>query len=378
MKKEFSLYLDLVRFVASAMVVIFHSNIRALITEKLPLTSHFHAAVIVFFVLSGYVISYITDTKEGLAIDYWSSRLSRFYSLVIPVVLLCPVLDAVGGVLGPQFYGGHSMVDYAWLRILSSLTFMNEIWGISITSFSNTPFWSLCYEMWYYILFAIVTFTTGKPRIVLASLAAALIGPKILLLAPVWILGVVLYRWQALYKIPEWSGWALFLVSWPLYFMFIRYQMTDYGSDLLRMLIGSESVKNMTWSKSFITDYLLGLIIAANFVGFRRIAYHFSTPLAVLERPIRWLAAFTFSLYVFHQPLLQFYAALINGNPDGPLFYFEVMAATIFTIIVVVSYFERQRYPLRRWLRTQLTNLTASATWRKQVSSRLTPSVSGT
>lgn len=208
-------------------------------------------------------------------------------------------------------------------------------------------------------------------------MAAGLIGPKILLLSPLWILGVVLYRWTALYHIPEWAGWGLFLVSWPMYSLFIGYEMTDFGSNLLRQLIGGESVKNLTWSKSFITDYVLGLVIAANFVGFRRIAHHFSVPLSALERPIRWLAGLTFSLYVFHQPLLQFYAALINGDPNTSLFYFEVIAATLFTVIVVVSYFERKRHPLRRWLRTQLTKLTVSAVWREQISRRLTSTAAG-
>jgi peptidoglycan/LPS O-acetylase OafA/YrhL len=288
MKKEFSIYLDLVRFVAAILVVIYHSNMRLLISEKLPFSNHGHAAVIVFFVLSGYVISYITATKETTPVEYWSSRLSRFYSLAVPVVLLCPFLDLVGEALAPQFYVDKTTHDLAWLRVLASLAFMNEVWGISIMSFSNVPYWSLCYEMWYYILFAIFTFIANRARIILAGGAMLLLGPKILLLAPIWLVGVALHRYRALYRLPQWQGWLMFLASWPLYALFQHYQLTEYGSELLKHIVGEKWHRNLAFSKFFITDYLLALIVAANFVGFRLVAHHFSRPLCLAEMPIRW------------------------------------------------------------------------------------------
>lgn len=161
MKKEFSIYLDLVRFVAAALVVIYHSNQRNVITDSVPFSNHGHAAVIVFFVLSGYVISYIHSTRESQPVDYWSSRLARFYSLAVPAVLLCPLLDMAGEAIAPQFYAGVTTHTMAAVRIVSSLLYLNEMWTLSIMSFSNVPYWSLCYEMWYYVLFAIVAFTRG-------------------------------------------------------------------------------------------------------------------------------------------------------------------------------------------------------------------------
>lgn len=372
MNREFSIYLDLVRFFAAVMVVIYHSNIRLLVTEKLPFSNHGHAAVIIFFVLSGYVISYITATKEGAPVDYWSSRLSRFYSLAIPVVLLSPLLDLAGEALAPQFYIDKTTHNLALLRILTSLTFLNEIWTISIMSFSNTPYWSLCYEMWYYVLFAVFTFTAGKPRIVIITSILLLLGPKILLLLPIWVLGVVLHRWQALYRIPRWAGWLLFLLSWPLYAMFQHFQLTEFGGEFLLRLVGEKWHRNLTFSKFFITDYPLALIIAANFVGFRAIAPLWAKPLQWCEKPIRWVAGFTFSLYIFHQPLIQFFAAVFNGNPNGYAFYAAVMAATFASIVVIISFFERQRHTLRQWLRKQLAALCARPWWRQKVTPRLT------
>ena len=371
MRREFSVYLDLIRFVAALMVVVYHSNIRLLITEKLPFSNHGHTAVIIFFVLSGYVISYISSTKETSATDYWASRLSRFYSLVIPVIVLCPVIDLAGEALAPQFYVDKTTHGLALLRIFASLTFLNEIWRISIMPFSNTPYWSVCYEMWYYIFFAIATFTKGNARVFLLVFACCLVGPKILLLAPIWILGVVLHRWALLYQTPEWLGWVLFLASIPLYGLFQQYDVSAVSSELLRQWIGDQWHRDLYYSKFFLADYLLALIVAANFAGFRCVAHRFSLLIGMIEKPVRWVAGLTFSLYIFHQPLIQFFAAVFNGNPNDRLFYLEVMFAMIFTIILIISYFERQRHPMRRCLRQWLQSASRTNWWTRHVTMRL-------
>ena len=363
-KKEFSIYLDLVRFMAAVMVVIYHSNIRKLTLEELPMTGHGHTAVMIFFVLSGYVIAYIASTREKTPVDYWSSRLSRFYSIAIPVVLLTPLLDLAGQAMAPEFYpAGRTTHDLWFLRMFASLTYLNEIWSLSIQSFSNVPYWSLCYEMWYYALFAIATFMKGSKRAVLLVVTALFLGPKIMILAPIWVLGVVLYRWQRLYELPEWTCWVLFLASIAGYGLFQEYQLTELGSEWLRELIGDYWHKQATFSRSFITDYPLALIIAANFVGFRGIAHRFSAPLLAFERPIRWVASFTFSLYLLHQPLLQFFSALIPGDNTQPWYYLSVIACIFAAVIAISLVTERKRGVMRDWIKKHLLRLTATRWW---------------
>ncbi|MES2758028.1 MAG: acyltransferase [Pseudomonadota bacterium] len=377
MKKEFSIYLDLVRFMAAVMVVIYHSNLRAVITEKLPFSNHGHAAVIVFFVLSGYVISFIHATRESQPVDYWSSRLARFYSLALPAVLLCPLLDMAGEAMAPKFYVDATTHSMAGVRIVSSLLYLNEVWTASIMSFSNVPYWSLCYEMWYYVLFAIVAFTRGKARILLVLLTALLLGPKILVLAPLWMLGVVLHRWRALERLPAWQYWLMFLASWPLYAAFQHYELTEYGSQLLLQLIGPEWHRQAAFSKFFIMDYPLALIIAANFIGFRGIAHVFARPLLAAESLIRWLSAYTFALYLLHQPLLLFFAALFDGDPNGKLFYAEVIGATLLTIGVAGAITEHKRRDVRAAIKRGLLALTGTSWWRRGVTAPLAAKPAG-
>lgn len=377
MKKEFSIYLDLVRFLAAALVVLHHSNFSALSKQPILFSQYGPAAVIIFFVLSGYVISYVSSGKEAEPLEYWSSRLSRFYSLAIPIVLLCPVLDRIGESLAPVFYVGKTTHDFTLLRIFTSLTYLNEMWTSSIMSFSNVPYWSLNYEIWYYVIFAVATFMRGAPRACLLAAVVLLVGPKIVLLAPIWVLGVVLHRWQTLQRLAQRHYWSLFLLSFPLFYLYVAHNMAYRSSDLLQSWIGEAWVVKLSFSKYFMANYLLGAVIAANFVGFRGIAHQFAKPLALLEKPIRWLAGYTFSLYILHQPLLQFYAAVFNGDPAGKLFYTEVVGATLLTIGVVGAFTEHKRHHLKRWIRAQLTALTGSRAWQRGVTPLLSPRTTG-
>jgi predicted ATP-grasp superfamily ATP-dependent carboligase/peptidoglycan/LPS O-acetylase OafA/YrhL len=363
MNRSFSIYLDLVRVASALLVVLYHSNIRLLSTDKLPLSNHGHAAVIVFFVLSGYVISHITATRENTPVEYWSSRLSRFYSLALPAVLLTPLLDHLGEAMAPQFYGDRTTHDLAWLRVLTSLAFLNETWTLSIMSFSNVPYWSLCYEFWYYALFAAVSYTQGRRRVLWCGALMLLIGPKILLLAPVWITGVVLHRWTALQRIHLTAGALLLLASCVAYGLFHHYAMTEAGSEWLRQRIGAHWHRQLAFSKFFLTDYLLAIIVGCHFIGMRALVTRMQRQawLTWLEPVVRSLAAYTFSIYLLHQPLIQFYAALFNGDPTRPWFYLITMLAVFASIFAIGTVTERQRHHWRRIIRNWLISPTPQA-----------------
>lgn len=357
MNPGFSLYLDLLRFAAAVVVLIYHSNIRLLVEQVLPLSEHGHAAVMVFFVLSGYVIAFVTAERERTALAYWSSRLSRFYILTLPMVLVTPLLDLVGQAHWPELYAGATTNDLSGLRIATSLLYLNELWNVSIMCFSNVPYWSINYEMWYYALFAVVTFTRSRARVVLLLACALLLGPKILLLAPVWALGVLLYRWHRLRQINVGWGRLLWLSSSIGIVLFQSYDVSGHASALLRVWIGAAAHKQLAFSKFFLGDYLLAVLVAAHFAGARAIGAELHTVLRPFARPIRFLAAYTFALYLMHQPLLLFYAALIRGDASGHLFYTEVIGAVILTVWVAGALSERWRGRLRIQIRATLAAL---------------------
>ena len=63
--------------------------------------------VIIFFVLSGYLIAYTCDSRNDRLPDYLLGRLSRLYSVVLPAILLTVLLEAAGQYMG----GGPYSVD---------------------------------------------------------------------------------------------------------------------------------------------------------------------------------------------------------------------------------------------------------------------------
>ncbi|MBI3369389.1 MAG: acyltransferase [Burkholderiales bacterium] len=355
MNRHFSIYLDLVRFLAAVLVYMYHSNQRWLTTDVLPLSNYGHSSVIVFFVLSGFVIAYVTDTKERDWISYGASRIARVYSVVIPALVLCLAADAIGRQIAPTHY------DYPFnqfgLRILGSLLMLNEVWGVSITSFSNVPFWSITYEFWYYALFGVITFVRGRARWWLAGGLALLLGPKILLLAPLWAAGVALYHWRALHAITV--GWAWVMTVGSAVAIVVLHGIGFFDAVTLgfKGLIGPKAHEQMTFSKFFIVDYLLGALVFCNFAGLRVVAGQLAPLLDRIEAPVKWLASYTFTLYLLHQPLFLFWGTVLRLDPAGRAAWLAVTAASAMSILVVGYVTENKRGALRRWVQRMLVRL---------------------
>lgn len=346
MNKSFSIYLDLVRFVAACLVYLYHSNQRWLVTEKLP-ASHFgHSSVVVFFVLSGYVIAYVTHEKERHWIDYVASRTSRLYSVALPAVFLTLLLDFVGRRFDPSIYAYP--FDQFVLRSVASLALMNEWWFVSITSFSNVPYWSICYEGWYYVAFGAVMFLPRRSGLVVVAMLALFLGPKIVLLAPIWWAGVLLYRWKALATISTATAWVLVVLSCIGIVAFHVLNVETLSGALVESWFGATARKELTFSQSFPSDYLLGALVFMNFAGMRVVAPTLGRTLLVCERPIKFAASFTLTLYLLHQPLLLFWAAMVRGNPAGIGTWALVTALTASSVVLIGYFTENRRHGLKR------------------------------
>jgi peptidoglycan/LPS O-acetylase OafA/YrhL len=352
MSHQFSLYLDLVRFFAALLVFVSHTNSRYLSQEIVPFSSHGHLAVMFFFVLSGFVIAYVTDTKEKTFCLYWSSRFSRIYSVAIPVVLLTPLIDYSGIYLSniSEIYNEHPG-DYPWIRVISSLLFLNEAWFFSIMSFSNTPYWSLGYELPYYLIYSLAVFLKGKKRIWSIAIVSLFIGPKVLLLFPVWLMGVYLYKSDFLKQVSPFIGWMFFVFSIIFLVIWEYLGWTEEITESLKAIVGSELHKLLAFSKYFLGDWILGIVISINFVGFSAISKQFSIILDPCKKIIRFAASFTLSLYLFHQPLIHFYNALIPAEKGSDSLYWQTVIYTIITILLLGYFTELKRAGLRNWLK---------------------------
>ena len=339
--------MDFLRFFAA--VIVFLSHSAAHYPTKFPLFHAGHEAVIIFFILSGFVIAFVRDTKEDTLRDYALSRIGRIYSVAIPALVLTVFADFIGQSIDPDVYGkGYTATDYWYVRLAGSLAFVNELWLVSIQTFSNVPYWSLNYEVWYYISFACLAFAPRRLGWALFALCILIMGPKIAMLLPIWWLGVWCYRTTLSERLSPQAAWALVVASLVGVGVYFHFEFAQLGSDILQSWLGKDLHAKLAFSRETLGDYYLSIVVVAHFVGMRRVAPTIGPLIVPLARPIRWIAAYTFVLYLCHQPLLFFYKAVLGTESGVFGDYLLLVTLTFGYIIVLGTYTERRKHVAKR------------------------------
>jgi len=352
-----SVYLDAVRLFAALVVVLTHLGYpRFSGGLLLAFRTYGNDAVMVFFVLSGYVIAYTAATRDRDVGTYGVNRLARLYSVAVPAVFLTWLLDAAGSRLDPALYDGFwYRSSEPFRRVLEALTFTNQLWFHSTRLFSNGPYWSLGYEFWYYAIFAAGWYFSGWKRTALVAACAAIMGPKILLLLPIWLLGAWVYRFNERSRITPAAGAALFVGSIAFYAAFRATGMRDVLLGLTNAWLGEAFVRGkLTWSDEFLSSYVIGTLVAANFIGFHAISERVAPWMARGESVIRSSAGYTFSIYLFHYPLMQFLGAAFQPDPRSPLAIAALFFGTVLTCCALGTFTEKRKDLARSLLRGQL------------------------
>jgi peptidoglycan/LPS O-acetylase OafA/YrhL len=349
MSRAFSLYLDALRFLAALLVLFYHAN--WIYRPEILLTSLGHEAVVIFFVLSGFVIAFVADTREQDFRDFMVARGARIFSVAIPAIILTALLDAAGFHIHEAAYPeGYRAWDYPAIRVITSSLFLNEIWTVGIQLFTNVPYWSLNYEVWYYVLFGILFFFEGRRRWIVFGLLCLLLGPKIVLLLPVWWTGVWIYRSEYLANLSRPAAWFCLILSLVGGYWYVHVGMGQWGPDLLKQLIGPDLHLQLSFSRQFISDYYLAPVLALHFVGLRILLAQVEDLPKRLTSMIRYLAGATFSIYLFHQPLLWFYSAVFSSVEEGIPRYLLVVPFTLVSVFVLSSFTEKKKDLWKRWV----------------------------
>lgn len=112
MNRGLSLYLDLFRFGMAAIVMLGHGQSTDYSGNLFWQVGRYsQPAVIAFFVLSGFVIANVVETRERDGRIYFASRAARLYSVVLPALILTAVLDATGWRVATAHYE-NAPLDY--------------------------------------------------------------------------------------------------------------------------------------------------------------------------------------------------------------------------------------------------------------------------
>lgn len=345
--KGLSLYMDMLRFLAAFAVVM--SHVWRLMFPAFPLPWPGHAAVIVFFVISGYVIAFATDRPGQTARSYALHRAVRILSVTIPALLLAVCIAPVAGTWPVPLAGRIPFPEAEfWHAIWINLVFLGESsWFGRVLPPFNPPYWSLNYEVWYYVMFGAWAFCSRRWRWPVAIAIVVFSGLKIALLLPVWLLGVAVYRSRLKFD-PE-TALRLFILTALLAFGFYWF---DLSVKIREHLLHAFPVfmESLHGSDQFLGDYVLGALVAANFVAAASMGHHFNGLLR-LQKPIRYLASFTLSTYLLHMP---FTVLIWNGlRVHSALGYALLLVAGIF---IVGSLTERRNRAIRAWFERSITS----------------------
>lgn len=270
-------------------------------------------AVILFFLLSGFVI-YYSATKRRVSIgEYFFHRVRRIYPVLIVVLAISYV--------GASLRSGN-FLPLNLSSLLSNLAMLQDIPSLKRgvmfeTYYGNSPLWSLSYEWWFYIAFI--------PIFMCRTFAGNF---QIWVVAAVSLAGYLWYQLQP-NQIALFSGY--FIIWWmgvELAREWGRNQCVTFRGQQKSLLILSLFVS--LWSLPVLVAMVHGnaLLLGVDPVlQFR----HFAAALLILVLALSWskfqffgfgklfgwftiLAPVSFFLYAAHYPILAVTNNYFGGN----------------------------------------------------------------
>ncbi len=313
--------LNFARWSMAALVVIGHA--RDLIFRDAPqvmglslpwkafyfATGFGHAAVVVFFVLSGFFVGGKLVETEGVGADairhYLIDRFSRIYIVLIPAVALTALLDATGATLSP-IYGATGWSTSLPGPVAAALNLENFLASLfNVTMYvgaplgSDGPLWSLAFEWVIYLMFpwllrdgrALASWRLHRGIALRSGFFILLIAlsPALGIWLVIWLAGVVARHWVT--RADRAGGRSRPAVVAAL------------GAAFLGLMAAERVHLLPDWSG----DLLLGLAAAGLCAQIGVVAWRGAAGFH------GFMAGFSFSLYVVHFPVVLFTVALLQA-----------------------------------------------------------------
>ena len=363
-----SVLLDLLRGVAALLVLLGHwrnllfidypqlTSHKAMLLVPYALSSAGHQAVVIFFVLSGYLIS--RSIFGSFARNQWNwsgyltHRLVRLWVVLLPGLLLCALWDNLGLHLhlAPALYSGavqNHITGDIHHTISAHIFFGNMFFlqSVLVPIFgSDGPLWSLANEFWYYLLFPLGLVTLRRqfslPQRIISGIlfvgTAWFVRHGILPLFPIWLAGTVL----ALLPPPRVSRRARIITAilyFPLPFIFAKAHRIP----------------------GLFSDYLFGIATFA-FLWMMLSATNHARQNTLFTKVSQTLARASYTLYVVHVPFVLLLTALFLGErrwvPDAQHIFkgLAILTVTLLYAYLVAALTEFHTDSIRRWIEGKL------------------------
>lgn len=336
-----NIYLDWVRGISALIVCAGHTR-NALLPDFAELPSHGlmqqlvyfvtgygHAAVIVFFVLSGYLVGGSVLGSGGTTFrwkHYLINRYVRLWVVLLPALAWTWLVDQQTLAIAPQVLMGGLSQNWHSLpapgqysntleTFLLNLGFQQTVNGPVFGS--NGPLWSLANEAWYYLLFPllVVPMIDRRWQVMLthwplALLMLAFMPAEMLLLFPIWVGGAILR------KISDGAltgkRWWAYLWAAVFFAVLIAYKK-----------LGPSRFETHVW------DWMMALPFTLWTAYLVQNAPNWKPH--VLNRLAIRLSDFSYSLYLVHMPFALMVGAMLSvplkrpGAPQDFLVFFAVV-----------------------------------------------------
>ncbi len=343
-----SCLLDVVRFTAAIMVVVAHLGHPEVPTGFADRQILGDIAVPVFFVLSGFVIRFVTLAREHTAREFFIDRAARIYSVAIPAMALTVAVGAIALRLAPAYYAANwgEVSNHSFARIALNLTFLAQSWGHNTIPFANTPFWSLSYECLYYVAYGLFFYLRGWRRVLALAIWLALAGPQVLFLFPIWILGCVAYDLYQSIRVHRSAKISAGAVLIPLAFLapFAIERLASLPNPLTFLHQPPMRASMFALATGiFASAFMLLLMLLSDLI---RLA-----PGNLWVRRFRHVADGTFAIYLMHYPLMVLASALNLYNPRTPARTVVVTVAIVLLLILAAGPLDLLKTSMRTHLR---------------------------
>lgn len=387
---EASVYLNLVRVAACEVVVVshFYTRYRPMFLDSIFLGGMLGGlGVFTFFVISGFLISYSVYQKmqnpNYRFRHYFVDRFSRIYSGLVPALILSLVvaggiyatnpayfnhlLDAESPINLQTFTATISMTDMVPSGLVNATS--TAFFGASFAQPMISPFgfnsvlWSLVVEWWIYMFFGWVTL--GAVMLLRRESVAGWFKPLFYAVTAFLSVALLVLAWQYSAFIVVWfiGAGAMLAVSNPT----IRSKLTSRAATYVLMAlflaaivgVGYEAYSIYTLThESF--SLLFGLLITAAvllgvfIVNSGKLTW--ITKMLKGKHVVPWstsLAAFSYTLFLIHYPLLLWLNGL-NLDTDRMLLLIPILLLLNEVALVIATFTEKKHKALADGIKRRL------------------------
>ena len=349
------------RFFAATAVVLFHAERGALANAPqfvIDLVHNGYQAVPFFFVLSGFILTYVYaghDGYDGMQATpgvFWGARFARIY----PAYALAFLVELPWHVY-TTFASRITTVPTFIVGMLTVPT-MTQAWISHEVNVSwNPPAWSLCAEALFYLLFPWLLGRVSRTSVARSLGLSCLV---LVLMALVWGLGPFRSTGGPLGEtsINAWERFPPFHLP-PFLLGVALGRVYLYGgcvSDRARSglsFVGLVGVIGICGFSSMLPGWMRDEVVMAPLFGlviFGLARNQGWLPGLLSNRWLVLLGDSSYSIYILHMPLLAWWLWLLRQGlaPRDPLVGLTMFVALVITASVATFWWIET--PVRRWL----------------------------